>query len=135
MSSSHLIILARNTLTGELRLPLDDMTLYGTGEEQSVVETAAMTFTDDWVLNLYAPVGDQVIGKKPHPVKWTIISRNERSAIFGGKHFFASRCHPLSNWNVVLLDRLEINGSRTIGRVHQSFTTHQLNKWLRDTQR
>lgn len=135
MSSSHLIIVARNTMTGELRLPLDDMTLYGTGEEQSVVETVAMTFSDDWVLYLYGMVGDQVVGKKPHPVKWTNISRNERSAIVGGKHYFATRCRPTANWNVVLLDKHEIEGSREVGRIHHSFTTHQLTKWLRDYQR
>lgn len=135
MSSSHLIILARNTLTGELRLPLNDMTLYGVGGEQSVVETAAMTFTDDWVLDLYGPIGDRIVGKKPHPVKWTNISRNERSVIVSGRHYFASRCNPASMWTVVLLDRLEINGSREVGRVHRSFTTHQLNKWLKDYQK
>lgn len=135
MGSSHLIVLARNTVTDELRLALGDMTLYGVGGEQSVVETAAMTFTDDWVLDLYGPIGDRIVGKKPHPVKWTIISRNERSAIVSGRHYFANRCNPASMWSIVLLDRKEIHGSREIGRIHNKMWTNELNKWLRDMQK
>ncbi len=65
MSSSHLVIIARNYKTGEVKLALGDrMTLYGTGEEQSVVETCALIYTDDWELTLYGAIGEPVMGKR-----------------------------------------------------------------------
>lgn len=65
MSSSHLIILARNTDTGELRLPLENLTLYGCGEEGRVLETCSQVsgLGPEWELTVYAPMGPSVVGK------------------------------------------------------------------------
>ncbi len=65
MSSSHYVILARNDETGEIQLPLENMTLYGMGqdpetgeyEEESVVRTCALSYGPEWTLNLYSPIG------------------------------------------------------------------------------
>ncbi|KEA07501.1 hypothetical protein [Rhizobium rhizogenes] len=74
MSSSHYIIVARNNETGEIQLPLEDMTLYGMGvdtetgeyEEESVVRTCAMSYGPEWTLTLYGPLGSSYYGtKKP----------------------------------------------------------------------
>lgn len=72
MSSSHLVIIARNDKTGEIQLPLDDMTLYGMGcdsvtgeyEEESVVRTCAMSYGPNWTLTLYGPLGSAYYGVK-----------------------------------------------------------------------
>lgn len=72
MSSGHYIIVARNRETGELRLPLGDMTLYGggidpaTGEyaEESLVRACAAEFGEDWVLSLYGTRGSDYTGTK-----------------------------------------------------------------------
>lgn len=72
MSSSHLIIIARNDETGEIQLPLENMTLYGMGkdpetgeyEEESVVRTCAMSYGPEWVLALYGPLGASYSGSK-----------------------------------------------------------------------
>ena len=65
MSSSHIVIVARNTETGEVKLPLGDMTLYGAGEEEQVLQTCAMScgLGEDWVLTLYHPVGPSITAK------------------------------------------------------------------------
>ena len=55
MSSSHLVIIARNIETGEIKLPLGNMTLYGTGGEQQVLEQARKQFSADWLLEIYEP--------------------------------------------------------------------------------
>ena len=74
MSSSHLIIVARNDETGEIQLPLEHMTLYGMGvtdgeyEEESVVRTCASTYGPEWTLTLYGPLGHSYSGTKTSPV-------------------------------------------------------------------
>lgn len=72
MSSEHIIIVARHDITGEIRLPLENLTLYGTGGEESVLDTCRQRFDEDWTLSLYRPYGNQVAGAKaadrrPHP--------------------------------------------------------------------
>lgn len=63
MSSSHLVIIARNMKTGQIDLPLGDhMTLYGCGGEEELVRACAGNYTDDWVLTLYHPRGPDVLG-------------------------------------------------------------------------
>lgn len=64
MSSRHIIIVARNHKTGEVELPLDDMTLYGIGGEESVLQTCRQSYSEDWALALYEPVGDWWTGAK-----------------------------------------------------------------------
>lgn len=65
MSSEHIIIVARNTKTGEVELPLDDLTLYFMEGSESVLQTARRSYGEDWVLALYQPVGDFWCGAKP----------------------------------------------------------------------
>jgi hypothetical protein len=72
MSSSHYIIVARNDETGEIQLPLENMTLYGMGidpetgeyEEESIVRTCAATYGPEWTLTLYGPLGASYSGTK-----------------------------------------------------------------------
>lgn len=70
MSSSHLIIVASNDETGEIQLPLENMTLYGMGivdgeyEEESVVRTCAASYGPEWTLTLYGPLGSSYSGSK-----------------------------------------------------------------------
>lgn len=64
MSSSHIIVVARNTDTGEVELPLGDMTLYGVGGEESVLQTCRGNYGKQWVLSLYVPAGGQWVGTK-----------------------------------------------------------------------
>lgn len=70
MSSSHYIIVARNDKTGEVQLPLENMTLYGMGtvdgeyEEESVVRTCAMSYGPEWTLTLYGPLGGSYSGRR-----------------------------------------------------------------------
>ncbi|QIX20791.1 hypothetical protein [Agrobacterium pusense] len=64
MSSSHYIIVARNDKTGDIQLPLENMTLYGMGkdqetgehEEESLVRTCAYDYGPEWTLTLYGPI-------------------------------------------------------------------------------
>lgn len=71
MSSEHYIIVARNTITGAIELPLDDMTLYGQGcdpvtweyLEEALVHNIAGRYGDDWVVTLYGPVGGNFSGR------------------------------------------------------------------------
>ncbi|MBZ9943466.1 hypothetical protein LB533_20480 [Mesorhizobium sp. BR1-1-13] len=64
MSSSHIIIVARSTETGEVRLPLEDLTLYGCGGEEDVLQTCRMSYSEEWALTLYRPYGDTYCGGK-----------------------------------------------------------------------
>lgn len=64
MSSAHIIVVARNTKTGAVELPLDDLTLYGVGGEEDVLETCCRRYGEDWTLSLYAPTGPQYSGTK-----------------------------------------------------------------------
>lgn len=72
MSSGHYIIVARNDKTGELRLPLGDMTLYGQGLDpetkeyldDDLVKSCAKHFDEDWTLTLYGMVGASYGGSK-----------------------------------------------------------------------
>lgn len=72
MSSSHLIIVARNYETGELQLPLENLTLYGMGqdpetklyEEDSLVQECAKKYGPEWGITLYVPVGPTYSGSK-----------------------------------------------------------------------
>ncbi|OJH53491.1 hypothetical protein [Agrobacterium pusense] len=65
MSSSHYIIVARNDDTGEIQLPLENMTLYGMGkdpetgeyEEESLVRACADSYGPEWTISLYGPIG------------------------------------------------------------------------------
>lgn len=57
MSSAHYIIVARHDKTGELRLPLGDLTLYGCdpeAEEQLLLRICG-EFDQDWTVSIYAP--------------------------------------------------------------------------------
>ena len=65
MSSSHIIVVARNHKTGEIQLPLDDLTLYGVGGEEDVLETCRLSYDEDWSLALYEPKGAFYSGAKP----------------------------------------------------------------------
>lgn len=74
MSSSHYIVVARHHEIGKLEFPLEDMTLYGMGqdpetgeyEEESIVRTWAANYDEGWTLSLYAPLGGSYYGtKKP----------------------------------------------------------------------
>lgn len=70
MSSTHLIIVARNDETGEIKLPLESLTLYGMGivngehVEESIVRTCAANYGPEWTLTLYEPVGASYGGSK-----------------------------------------------------------------------
>jgi hypothetical protein len=64
MSSSHIVIIARNDITGEIELPLEDMTLYGCGGEEKVLETCRANYSMDWTLSLYRPYGISWAGCK-----------------------------------------------------------------------
>lgn len=64
MSSSHIIVIARNTETGAIELPLDDLTLYGCGGEEDVLQTCRMLYGEEWALTLYRPYGDTYCGRK-----------------------------------------------------------------------
>lgn len=64
MSSSHIIIVARNTKTDEIELPLGNMTLYGLGEEEDVLKTCRISYSEDWNLTLYQPFGSTYYGAK-----------------------------------------------------------------------
>lgn len=64
MSSSHIIVVARNTDTGAIELPLEDLTLYGVGGEEDVLQTCRMSYGEEWVLTLYCPYGDTYCGAK-----------------------------------------------------------------------
>lgn len=67
VSSEHIIIVARNRETGVIELPLDDLTLYWLDGAQDVLETVRKSYSDDWVLALYSPVGGFYSGaKKPN---------------------------------------------------------------------
>lgn len=62
MSSSHIVIVARNIETGEIQLPLNDMTLYGVGEVNGLVDRCRKRYSDEWVVTAYAPIGDHYAG-------------------------------------------------------------------------
>lgn len=72
MSSSHYIIVARNDETGEIQLPLENMTLYGMGvdaetgeyEEEDLVRSCAANHGPEWTLTLYGPLGASYGGRK-----------------------------------------------------------------------
>lgn len=64
MSSSHLIIVAHNTATDEIELPLGNTTLYGTGSEEKILERCCKRYDNDWILALYRPAGAFVSGTK-----------------------------------------------------------------------
>ncbi|MDX0897397.1 hypothetical protein GOD90_10370 [Sinorhizobium medicae] len=70
MSSSHYIIVARNTKTGAIELPLGDMTLYGSGvdpetgeyEEEKLVRECAKRYGPEWAIALYGMLGANYSG-------------------------------------------------------------------------
>lgn len=72
MSSAHYIIVARNDKTGEIQLPLGDMTLYGSGidpetgeyEEEDLVRQCAKQYGEDWTICLYGRLGAAYGGSK-----------------------------------------------------------------------
>ncbi|GHC61404.1 hypothetical protein GCM10010136_01920 [Limoniibacter endophyticus] len=76
MSSEHAIIVARNTNTGAIELPLDDLTLYdatdhgidgekgGVGSVSSIIEHVRSTYDDNWVITLYVRKGQDWCGAK-----------------------------------------------------------------------
>lgn len=76
MSSEHAIIIARNSVTGAIELPLDDLTLYdtsdygiddqpgGVGSVNSIVDSVRATYSDDWVITLYVRRGPDWTGSK-----------------------------------------------------------------------
>lgn len=80
MSSEHAIIIARNSKTGAIELPLDDLTLYdtsgygldgqpdGVGSVKSIIDSVRMTYDDDWVITLYVRSGPDWLGNKKLPV-------------------------------------------------------------------
>lgn len=70
MSSSHYVIVARNDETGEIQLPLGNMTLYGMGidpetgeyEEEGLVRECAKQYGPEWTLTLYGKLGADYCG-------------------------------------------------------------------------
>lgn len=64
MSSSHLIVVAHNTTTDEIELPLGNTTLYGIGEEENILERCRKRYDNDWILALYGPRSALVSGTK-----------------------------------------------------------------------
>lgn len=64
VSSSHIIVVARNTETGAIELPLEDLTLYGGGGEEDVLRTCRLQYSEEWSLTLYQPYGDTWSGSK-----------------------------------------------------------------------
>lgn len=66
MSSSHIVIVARNEVTGEVKLATENNTLYGTGDEESILQLYQYQYSEEWVLSLYAPMKPYfVTGTKP----------------------------------------------------------------------
>lgn len=65
MSSEHIIIVARNARTGEIRLPLEGTTLYGVGGEDDLLRAYRGQFSEEWALSLYKPFGFIYSGSKP----------------------------------------------------------------------
>ena len=63
MSSSYIIIVARNVETGEIELPLGDMTLYGLGEEKELLEKIARSYDNRWTISLYGSIGKDIVGQ------------------------------------------------------------------------
>ena len=63
VSSAHLIIVARNTVTNEFET-MNGTTLYGAGGEEALLQSCRDAFTSDWVLTLYAPRGDSFEGTR-----------------------------------------------------------------------
>lgn len=75
MSSEHAIIVARNTRTGEIQLPLDDTTLYdtsgygidgepnGVGSVRSIINSVRASYHEEWTIALYVRKGDGYCGK------------------------------------------------------------------------
>ncbi|MAZ17945.1 MAG: hypothetical protein CL535_16645 [Ahrensia sp.] len=64
MSSSHLIIVAHNTATDDIELPLGNTTLYGVGDEEKILERCRKRYDNDWILALYRPISAPVSGTK-----------------------------------------------------------------------
>ena len=76
MSSEHAIIVARNTETGEVVLPLGDTTLYtasdygidgelnGVGSVKSIIDNVRGRYGDEWTITLYVREGDNYCGSK-----------------------------------------------------------------------
>lgn len=63
MSSARLIVIARNDLTGEIRLPLGDYTIYDHDERaDALVRELTRDFDNDWTICLYGREGDQYYG-------------------------------------------------------------------------
>lgn len=73
-------------------------------------------------------------GHDTGPVRWTIISRNERFATVGEHHWFAARCRPGAPWIIDELDQAVIHGSRSVRRLPERFTTRQVTAWLKGLQ-
>jgi len=71
MGSARYIIVARNDVTNELRLPLGDLTLYGCEPEgeEDLARHIASQFDEDWSIAIYAPMGSIWSGtiKKERP--------------------------------------------------------------------
>jgi hypothetical protein len=63
MSSAHIIIVARNDKTGAVELPLGDLTLYGVGDEDGVLQTACKRYGPEWTLTLFRPDGARYAGQ------------------------------------------------------------------------
>jgi hypothetical protein len=68
LSSEHLIVIARNHLTGEIQLPLEELTLYGDEDENDgLVRGIAKHYDEDWVITLYGKKGPDYSGQKKKP--------------------------------------------------------------------
>lgn len=76
MSSEHAIIIARNTETGAIELPLDDLTLYdtsdyglddkrgGIGSVSSIIQQVRRNYSEEWTITLYVRSGPDWCGSK-----------------------------------------------------------------------
>lgn len=64
MSSDRLIIVARNYETGEIRLPLGDLTMYDLSGAMDVISRCLKDFGPDWSLAIYEPLGGFLSGTK-----------------------------------------------------------------------
>lgn len=65
MSSDHVVIVARNTESGEVRLPLGNVTLYSTERIDDFVRRVCADYGDEWVVAAYLPTTGFFIGTKP----------------------------------------------------------------------
>lgn len=65
MSSSHIVVVARNFETGEVEVALKDMTLYDEHGKETLLELIRAKYSEDWGVALYKPITQFYCGSKP----------------------------------------------------------------------